>query len=77
MDDIDMEFKQRVLEHLRVRAEEARIEFGVLITFAEMNLRLFGQEWALVKPLGFLKLPYTLPFSEMNMFSLSCPVGKK
>ncbi|CAJ1460178.1 unnamed protein product, partial [Effrenium voratum] len=24
MDDIDMEFKQRVLEHLRVRAEEAK-----------------------------------------------------
>ena len=23
MDDIDMEFKQRVLEHLRIRAEEA------------------------------------------------------
>ena len=28
LDDIDMEFKQRVLEHLRIRAEEARNRAG-------------------------------------------------
>eukprot|EP00435_Cladocopium_sp_Y103_P029759 s2693_g7.t1 len=28
MDDIDMEFKQRVLEHLRIRAEEAKKSGG-------------------------------------------------